>query len=379
MIDIIKRIGARKILLPLFALGALALVACTPATGWPGPTVADGKLYVGSLDGRVYSLNPADASQNWVWQPRAKQAVGGFLGSCAGGSSLTAGKVYGVPTIANGVVYIGAFDGKVHAIDATTGVEKWEQDIKSPIVGGVAVGDGAVFTGSTHGTLYAIDAGSGIKKWQFPADDTVGKIWTTPAVAGGIVYFGSLDHKVYAVDATTGNLEWSFQTGGAIVAEPLIVDGVVYFGSFDSKFYALDAKTGQPRWSEPFQASNWFWGKALYSNGVIYAGSLDKNVYALNASDGARIWDAGTGGPVRVTPVISAGVLVVASDDNKVYWLDPQDGRTLVTPLSLEGTRVQSSLAASDSSVFFTTSDNRLHFLDASKKTESRISIQLSK
>jgi outer membrane protein assembly factor BamB len=75
------------------------------------PAVANGVVYIGNNSGNVYAFNAATGGL--VWQ---RAVAPGF----AFGSS---------PTVANGVVYIASaldasathFDGKLYALDATTG------------------------------------------------------------------------------------------------------------------------------------------------------------------------------------------------------------------------------------------------------------------
>ena len=99
------------------------------------------------------------------------------------------------PAVANGVVYVGSFDDKVYALNATTGATLWT---------------------ATTGSL----------------------VPSSPAVANGVVYVGSYDHKVYALDATTGATLWTASTGSSVYSSPAVANGVVYVGSADAKVYA---------------------------------------------------------------------------------------------------------------------------------------------
>jgi outer membrane protein assembly factor BamB len=65
-----------------------------------------------------------------------------------------------------------------------------------------AVADGVVYVGSYDGNVYAFNAATGVKIWSFP---TGGEVFSTPAVVNGMVDFGSDDHNVDALNAATGN------------------------------------------------------------------------------------------------------------------------------------------------------------------------------
>jgi outer membrane protein assembly factor BamB len=53
-----------------------------------------------------------------------------------------------------------------------------------------------IYIGSFDGRLYALDARTGQEKWSFKTD---GEVYSSPAVAGGVVYFSSTDGYLYAV------------------------------------------------------------------------------------------------------------------------------------------------------------------------------------
>jgi outer membrane protein assembly factor BamB len=59
------------------------------------PAVANGVVYVGSLNQKVYALNARTGANLWSYG--------------------TGGQVYSSPAVANGMVYVGSQDGKVYA------------------------------------------------------------------------------------------------------------------------------------------------------------------------------------------------------------------------------------------------------------------------
>jgi len=56
----------------------------------------------------------------------------------------------------DGVVYIGGYDGYVHALDAATGEERWRFQAGRYIFSSPAVVDGVVYVGSMDNYVYAI-------------------------------------------------------------------------------------------------------------------------------------------------------------------------------------------------------------------------------
>ena len=73
-----------------------------------------------------------------------------------------------------------------------------------------AVVNGVVYFGSNDGKVYAVNASTGALLWSYR---TAGFAGSSPAVANGVVYVGSWDCKVYALNASTGALLWSYLTG----------------------------------------------------------------------------------------------------------------------------------------------------------------------
>ncbi|OPC78011.1 serine/threonine protein kinase [Embleya scabrispora] len=310
--------------------------------GWvhSSPAVADGVVYVGSLDNRLYALEVATGAKKWAFP-----TGGGITSSPAVARGLvyvgstdenlyaldvatglvkwrfpTEGKVASSPAVADGIVYIGSEDQHVYALNADTGTMKWSYPM-GHVYTWPAVADGVVYVGSNDQNLYAIDAAGGVKKWAFPA---AGAVNAPPRVAGGVVYVGSEDKNVYAIDAATGAKKWSYRTGGKVDSSPAVAGGVVYVGSDDKNLYAVDAATGAKKWSYPT-------GDKIDSSpevvgGVIYFGSRDKNVYALDAATSNRKWTYSTGGEVRSSAAVVGGVAYIGSGDGNVYAIDTTTG-----------------------------------------------------
>ena len=62
----------------------------------------------------------------------------------------------GSPAVANGIVYFGAADGYVYALDAATGDLVWEWNEGTPISAEVALGDRAIYVATRGGDVIAI-------------------------------------------------------------------------------------------------------------------------------------------------------------------------------------------------------------------------------
>jgi outer membrane protein assembly factor BamB len=99
------------------------------------------------------------------------------------------------PAIANGIIYIGSDDHKLYAIDIKTGQRKWVAFTRDMIYSSPMVANGVVYVGSRDYNLYAFDAATGRQKWAVMTDR---EIDSSPTVANGVAYIGSNDGKLYA-------------------------------------------------------------------------------------------------------------------------------------------------------------------------------------
>ena len=152
--------------------------------------------------------------------------------------------IHSSPAVADGTVYVGSRDFKLYALDAATGAKRWEYKTGSWVESSPAIANGVVYFGSNDGNLYALDARSGEKLWDFK---TAYPVISSPAVANGIVYFGADDYYIYALDAVKGTKLWDFDAKGPVISSPTVANGIVYTGSGSSFFYALDALSGRLR------------------------------------------------------------------------------------------------------------------------------------
>ena len=268
----------------------------------------------------------------------------------------TDGPIVASPAIADGVVYMPSLDTNLYAIDQDTGKEKWRYKSRMPIASTPAVAGGLLYFASSAGSLGAIDVASSKIKWVLPTEyerkfeaknlhgyppaaQTIPDAWdiytSSPAVSNGKVFFGSGDGGVYAADAQTGVLLWKFSTGDVVHSSPAVVGNTVYVGSWDSYIYALDADTGQLKWS--FKSGDdpvihnqvGFQSSPAVVDGTVYVGCRDAHVYAIDASTGHKKWDYPTSKSwVIGTPAVRDGVVYAGtSDSSRFMALEAKTGR----------------------------------------------------
>lgn len=153
---------------------------------------------------------------------------------------------YSAPTVRDGVLYVGNLDGYLYAINTADGSLKWRFKAEEGITSSPLVDEGVVYFGSKDDNVYALDAASGQKViWKYK---TGGDVLSSPRLSDGLLYIGSNDKHLYALDAKTGKLKCRFAAKGPIVSYPVFYKNLVIFsgGQGDGRVYFVQQKTCQP-------------------------------------------------------------------------------------------------------------------------------------
>src|SRR5438105_4174472 len=87
--------------------------------------------------------------------------------------TIDKGAFDGTPAIADGVVYLGDMDGKVYAWKLNDGKELWTHKVESGFIASPAVRGGLLYIGDIDGKFYALDSKTGQPKWTFSAESEI--------------------------------------------------------------------------------------------------------------------------------------------------------------------------------------------------------------
>jgi polyvinyl alcohol dehydrogenase (cytochrome) len=271
--------------------------------------------------------------------------------------------VTATPTVVDGVVYVGAWDGYFYALDLRTGSLRWKFQLDSQP--GVTPPPGGPPDPSTDGGIVTSSA------WFEPTDGQ----------HPDLVIFGG-GFTLYALNAHTGGLVWKQAFTGRpdlptdpttdqarIFSSPVVVDGKVLFGvSPDGQaghrgyIEAAEVETGAPLWTfdtDVDTAGNllndgcggvWSSGTVLPAAGLVVFGVSDCNffktgpysesVVALNITNGSLAWvyqppraddgcdfDFGATPNSGLAPNGDATFLGIGGKDGTYYSLDPASGQ----------------------------------------------------
>jgi polyvinyl alcohol dehydrogenase (cytochrome) len=272
------------------------------------------------------------------------------------------------PAVAGGRVFVGSDNGFVYSLDAASGCVYWSYQAAAAVrtatsVGPLPNGRTAVYFGDLKGNVVAIDAESGALVWTERADPhPLARITGAPVLDGGRLYvpIASLEEGAGAnpayecctfrgalavYDAATGALIWKSYTiaepakpttknaagtqlygpaGAAVWSAPTIdtARGAVYVATGNGynepaadttdAVIAFDLKTGARRWTSQVTP-----GDAYMVN--CGAGAANRgNCPAVNGPD----FDFGNSPILRTLPG-GKSVLVVGQKSGAVWALDP--------------------------------------------------------
>jgi polyvinyl alcohol dehydrogenase (cytochrome) len=216
-------------------------------------------------------------------------------------------RAFSQPTVAGGRVFVGSASRKVYSLNASSGCVYWAFDADFPVRAAISIGtlgDGwTAWFGDQHGNAYAVDAGSGKLLWKARLDEhPFAQITGSPVLYGGRLYVpmssweeingapstyqcctfrGSLS----ALDAATGKVLWKTYTI-ADAAKPTKKSkagtqlwgpsgaGVWSAPTIDTKKHAIYIVTGDSYSDPPVRTTDAFLGLDLDTGRILWSRQL---------------------------------------------------------------------------------------------------------
>lgn len=263
------------------------------------------------------------------------------------------------PVVSNGIVYVGAYDNNLYALDASDGKFMWKFPASDGIGSSPAIYKESIFIGSVDKHVYSLRARSGRTNWRFATD---GPVYSSPRAKFDHVFFGSDDGYLYAVNAVTGRLAWKTMAHSAIRSSPVITDEYVFFGTEGGAAFCVDL-SGKIKWQ--FEARRAITATPAVANDILYLGSMDNTVYALDVTSGWAIWRFRTHRPIISSPTVHDNKVYIGSADGALYALDSDHGRKSWS-YETDG-QIASSPAVWQQSVYFGSTDKNVYSLNTNK------------
>lgn len=224
----------------------------------------------------------------------------------------------GTPLYIDGVIYVSTAWSKVYAYDAKTGEQLWQYDPKTPkeiaikvccgiVNRGIAAYEGKIYLGALDGNLIAIDASSGQEVWRKMTVDPEKQYTVTsaPRVIKGQVIIGNSGSEfgvrgyIGAYNADTGEDLWRFYT----------VPGNPELG-FENPAMEMAAKTWSGNWWE-LGGGGTVWDAITYDE--------VNNLIIFGTGNGTP-WDQRIRDPEGGDNLFLASILAVNADTGEYVW-----------------------------------------------------------
>ena len=254
----------------------------------------DGRIgVVAARDGAVLALG-ADGKQLWA------AAVGA--------------EVVTVPTVGNGLVVVRGSDNRVSAFDAANGSRRWSFQRQAPSLvlrqtGAVAMDAAQVYVGLPGGRMLAVAADSGAQRWEAAVSvprgsneiERIADVAGTPIVAGNDLYAAAFQGRIACIDVGTGRTLWSRDIASTAGVD---VDGRSVAVCDEKGHVHLFSRTGSSIWRQEKLAGRGLSGPLLAPAHVL-VGDSEGVVHLLRRDDGALLARVDLGRPLS-----GAGVLI---------------------------------------------------------------------
>ena len=346
------------------------------------PIVVDGIMFFTSSWSRVYAIDAKSGEELWMFDPE----VPGEVARKACCDVVNRGVA-----VYKGRVYVGSLDGRLIALDAATGKEVWEVDTIVDrtrfytVTGAPRVANGKVFIGNggaefgVRGYVTAYDAETGEQMWRFytvpgdpslpfehPEMEVAAKTWKGGnwwefggggTVWNSIVYDPDFNNlyigvgngspwtriirspgggdnlflsSIVALDTDTGKMKWYYQTTPGdnwdytavqdIALADMEVDGemrkVLLQAPKNGFFYVLDRRDGKLLRAHPYATVTWASHVDMETGRPVENPDMDyteKAKWVLPGPLGAHNWQA-------MSVDVDSGVVYIPAQDNPLIY-----------------------------------------------------------
>lgn len=194
------------------------------------------------------------------------------------------------PAVFNNIVYFGARDNKVYALNARTGNLIWSYPTAGWVDAGIAVSSSALYIASKDGHLYALNLLTGAPFWK---KSLGASSISSPLIFDGKIFVGAgtPENKLKVFDAIGGNLLGEYSANQPVDSAPSALGNIVYFGANDGKIYAINKDTYFSEWVYQSAGGRYSTNALAISSGNVYAvpGYDEKKPLVFNALTGTLI------------------------------------------------------------------------------------------
>jgi outer membrane protein assembly factor BamB len=226
-------------------------------------------------------------------------------------------------------IYAVGIDGRVHALDASTGQTRWTFDTTVPLLtlrgtGELLLDGSRLIVGAANGKVFALDTSSGDVVWEAMPGESKGRnelerlvdVDGRLAVDRGDVFASAFQGKTQALTGDSGSPLWTADFGSAV---GLAVDRQqVYVVTERSLVIALDKRSGGEIWRQEGLKERLLSAPAVLGDQVL-VGDYEGYLHLLSMADGSLVGRSRLGGNgFHIAPVVVDGVAYVIEKGGRV-------------------------------------------------------------
>ena len=227
-------------------------------------------------------------------------------------------------------------NGELIALDASTGLVKWQVNVPSEVLSRPAMTADSVLVRTVDGQIVSLNRTTGKTRWSYQQ--------TKPAltlrgsgllvVARDRVYAGMANGRMVALSLDSGEVIWdvaiSTPQGHSEIQRLVDIDGraelfgyILYVSGYQGRAAAIDVQKGQFLWARDFSS---YTGVTVDSK-AVYSSDERSHVWALDRFSGATMWKQEKLQARNVTrPVLFGDYLVVGDADGYLHVMSRFDG-----------------------------------------------------
>ena len=244
--------------------------------------------------------------------------------------------VTGSPAVMNGTCHLATRDedNAVYAY-SLDGTQQWRTSIDGECYTATCADRDGVYVGLSDGRIAALDAATGEQRWSKQIATQVEccpDIQATPTVADGRLYVPGLAGELVAADTANGTVLWRTTIGdeddGNAIPSPAVTADTAYVQTYHGGLVAIDIADGSIRWRSAEKEDNQ--PPAVGDGGVVVP--QNDSVVAYETSD-SQAWtikipvpDIGMAGYIMDTEVALAhGMCYVGVADGRLYAIGARE------------------------------------------------------
>jgi outer membrane protein assembly factor BamB len=315
----------------LLAAISAGCVSAAGSRGWATPVQAGDVLLLSPREGKIDAIDPTTGDRLWRFPDhwRIEDSAARNLDA-----------VYGPPIVFGDTIFVGAYSGWVYAFKPSEASEQEANrrpaaafKVNGAIVGGMALDSASdtLYLTTDEGLLYAINAS---------------------------------DLRDATGEGQNVRMREPLEVPDRIWTPPVLSGGRVYFATTGGELYAVDAASGELAWEKPFAAGAALVSTPVVVDSTVLIGGFDGRLYALDAATGEERWSFEATDWVWTRPFVDSGNVYFADFKGRVFALKLSDGSKVWQESGSVGGSVRSGPVLSGGNLVLATESGNLYGLD---------------